>query len=467
VVAWGAGTNNTGTSPNFGQAQVPVGLSNVVAIAGGAYHSLALQGNGTVVAWGAGTNNTGTSPNFGQAVVPVGLSNVVAIAAGSYHSVALKADGTVVIWGAGTNNTGSTPNFGQAVVPVGLSNGLALAGGGFHTLVLEGNGSPSVTVQPVSQTVPAGATVQLVGMAVGLQPLNYQWQLDGTNLAGATAAVLSLAGVQLANAGTYSVTVSNAAGTVVSSNALLSVLSPPVISGQPSGQTVIAGAPVLFSVAAAGSPPLGYQWQFNSAAIVGATQSSYSLASADPTNAGTYSVVVSNAYGVAVSSNAVLTVLCPPAITTQPANRTALVGDKPSFTVTATGTTPLAYQWAFDGTNLAGASTDTLLLTNVQPAQAGGYAVVITNVAGSITSSVASLTVLQSGSIISLSLAEPTISLTFLSVAGSNYLLEYKSSLTDPAWTPLPPAVAGTGGVIVLPDTNPPVASRFYRVLSE
>ena len=106
VVAWGAGVTNAGVTPNWGQAMIPAGLSNVAAVACGGYHSLALQANGTVVAWGAGTNNTGTSPSYGQAIVPVGLSNVVAIAAGTYHSLALKADGTVVVWGAGTSKAG-------------------------------------------------------------------------------------------------------------------------------------------------------------------------------------------------------------------------------------------------------------------------------------------------------------------------------------------------------------------------
>ena len=82
VVAWG----NT----NYGQATVPLGLSNVVAIAAGDWHSLALQSNCTVVAWG---NN-----DSGQTNVPVGLSNVVAIAAGSDHSLALS-NGIVVAWG--------------------------------------------------------------------------------------------------------------------------------------------------------------------------------------------------------------------------------------------------------------------------------------------------------------------------------------------------------------------------------
>jgi len=69
-----------------------------MAIAAGGIHSLALQSNGTVVAWGAGTNNTGSWPDLGQAMVPAGLTNVVAVAAGAGHSLALKADGTVVAW---------------------------------------------------------------------------------------------------------------------------------------------------------------------------------------------------------------------------------------------------------------------------------------------------------------------------------------------------------------------------------
>src|SRR5947199_392385 len=83
LVAWGYNLH--------WQTNVPAGLSNVVAIAVGAIHSLALTQNGTVLAWG---NN-----DFGQATVPVGLSNIVAIAAGETHSLALKRDGTVVAWG--------------------------------------------------------------------------------------------------------------------------------------------------------------------------------------------------------------------------------------------------------------------------------------------------------------------------------------------------------------------------------
>jgi hypothetical protein len=495
VVAWGAGATNAGATLNFGQAIVPAGLSNVVAIAGGLYHSLALEANGTVVAWG--------ESNYGQSLVPVGLSNVVAIAGGLYHSLALEANGTVVAWGAGTANTGATPNYGQAMVPAGLSNVVAIAGGGYfslaleangtvvawgnssygqtnvpaglfnamqvasggyHNLVLEGNGGPNFTAQPVSQTVPAGATVVYAAMAVGSPPLSYQWLLNGTNIPGATAAMLSLTNLQLSDTGAYGVTVSNAVGAVASSNALLTVLSAPIIGTQPTGQTVIAGAPVLFSVAAAGSAPLDYQWQFDSAAIAGATQSSYSLASADPTNAGTYSAVVSNAYGAAVSSNAVLTVLVPPSIITQPSNQTAVAGTNVSFAVQAAGSAPLNYQWYFDQTNsLAGSDTATLYLTNVQPAEAGSYSVVLANAAGSVTGAVVTLTVQVPPAppgILSAPVygADGVFQFNVAGAAGSNYVIEASTNLTD--WTPLetntsPFSFADTNAV------NVPM--QFYR----
>jgi len=104
----------------YGETTVPIGLSNVVAIAAGASHSLALKRDGTLVAWG---NN-----DAGQTAVPVNLNNVVAIAAGYQHSLALKQDGTVVAWG--------TNNLGQTGVPPGLSNVMSIAAGGTRSLAI-------------------------------------------------------------------------------------------------------------------------------------------------------------------------------------------------------------------------------------------------------------------------------------------------------------------------------------------
>jgi len=104
---------------------VPVGLSNVVAIAAGGWHSLALKADGTVAAWGYN--------NYGQTNVPVGLSNVVAIAGGVDHSLALCADGHVQAWGY--------DNYGQSDVPAGLGNVLAVADSGYYSLALKTDGN--------------------------------------------------------------------------------------------------------------------------------------------------------------------------------------------------------------------------------------------------------------------------------------------------------------------------------------
>ena len=119
VVAWG------------GQTNVPANLTNVVAIAAGEGHSLALKSDGTVVAWGDNT--------FGQTDVPPGLSGVTAIAAGFMDSLALRQDGTVVAWGKVYDY--NSQNWIPAPAPSGLSGVGALAGGYWHNLALQSNGT--------------------------------------------------------------------------------------------------------------------------------------------------------------------------------------------------------------------------------------------------------------------------------------------------------------------------------------
>jgi hypothetical protein len=163
----------------------------------------------------------------------------------------------------------------------------------------------------------------------------------------------------------------------------------------------------------------------------------------------------------------VTTVSAAPAITVQPNGEAVLPGTNVAFQVTATGTAPLTYQWTFNGTNLPNATADTLLLSNVQPPQAGDYAVMIANLAGSVTSAVAILTVVEPLIPLNINVALSQASVSFASELGSNYLLEYKHSLEDTSWTPVLPVVTGTGGIMTLQDTNPPADSRYYRVRSE
>jgi hypothetical protein len=139
VVAWGRGDS--------GQTNVPVNLSNVVAIAAGGFHSVALKADGSVVAWGLNT--------YGETSVPANLSNVVAIAAGGWHTLALKANGTVVAWGAG-GGSNTNVDYRQNIVPAGLTNVVQIAAGLVHSLALVGSGPPVLRAPLTNPTVSAG-----------------------------------------------------------------------------------------------------------------------------------------------------------------------------------------------------------------------------------------------------------------------------------------------------------------------
>lgn len=170
----------------------------------------------------------------------------------------------------------------------------------------------------------------------------------------------------------------------------------PSITAQPQSQTVSPGSNVTFTVTASGTAPLAYQWLFNNTNIAGATTNSYIVTNAQTTNAGNYSVTVTNIAGSITSSNAVLTVSnTPPSITTQPQSQNVNAGASPNFTVVAAGTAPLSYQWFLGSTNIPGATTNSYTRSNVQTNDAGNYFVLVTNIAGSVTSLVATLTVQQ------------------------------------------------------------------------
>ncbi|MGA3282934.1 MAG: immunoglobulin domain-containing protein [Verrucomicrobiota bacterium] len=283
------------------EPNIPIGLSNVVAIASGYSFNLALKSDGTVVGWG--------DDSYGETEIPVGLSNVVAIAAGEYFSLALQSSGTVIAWGAGTGGTGNYPDYGQSIVPPGLSNVIAIAAGARHSLALLNDGSPFIVRQPLNWTVYSGMPVNLNVGVVGPPPLNNQWQFNGTNIDGATNAILVLTSVQPADAGNYTMVASNAIGTVSSSNATLNVItSPPIFASQPTNLTIFGGGNLAFAANLVGSVPMNYQWQLNGTNIVGATNALLTLTNLQWSSEGVYSLVVSNQYGVTTSSNAVLTV---------------------------------------------------------------------------------------------------------------------------------------------------------------
>src|ERR1019366_7947729 len=117
-----------------------------------------------------------------------------------------------------------------------------------------------IGIQPTNLAVPVGGVATFHVLADGTAPLSYTWSFTRTNLVAATNTVLAITNAQLTEAGTYAVEVSNAFGSEDSSNAVLSVGDPPLIIVQPTSQTVQLGAPAAFTVVAAGTAPLAYQW---------------------------------------------------------------------------------------------------------------------------------------------------------------------------------------------------------------
>ena len=166
----------------------------------------------------------------------------------------------------------------------------------------------------------------------------------------------------------------------------------PAITAQPQSQTVIAGQNATFSVTAAGTAPLQYQWSFDGNPLPGATSSLYTRIGAQPPQAGNYTVGVTNAIGGVISSNAVLTVLVPPAISLQPKGGTLPLGGILQLSVVATGTAPLNYQWSrnrialTNDARVSGVSGPTLAIVNVTADDAGSYQVAVSNLASPVTS---------------------------------------------------------------------------------
>jgi Immunoglobulin domain len=249
---------------------------------------------------------------------------------------------------------------------------------------------PAINTQPHSQTVSAGTTATFSVKASGMAPLTYHWY-RGSTAVGGNSSTLTLANVIDAKAGSYKVVVSNLAGSVTSITVTLTVIHPPVITTQPKDQTVNAGATGTFSVKASGTGMLSYQW-YHGATAVGGNSSTLPLTNVTDASAGSYKVVVSKGAGSVTSRTVTLTVIDPPVISMQPQSQTINAGATATFSVVASGTAPFSYRWYHDSTVLGG-NSPTLTLANVTSASTGNYTVVVSNGAGSVTSSAAVLAV--------------------------------------------------------------------------
>jgi hypothetical protein len=270
---------------------------------------------------------------------------------------------------------------------------------------------PMLATQPVGQTVCTGGGISLSVSAN--YAASYQWNLNGAAIPGATSPMYSVSGASAGNAGNYTVTVANPGGSVTSGVAAVTVKSPSSLTSNPTSLKLHPAQTATFSVAAQGQSPFSYQWfQIPSGAsagvaVPGATSSIYTTPGVDLTYNGTqyYAEVTDSCAAPLNSAAANLTVTAgntSPTIITQPIGVNVAPGSVPSFTVVATGTPVLSYQWfripagSTVGTSIPGATSATYTLPASATTTANdqdSYYVVVTNAFGHAISDHAPLAV--------------------------------------------------------------------------
>ncbi len=289
------------------------------------------------------------------------------------------------------------------------------------------------------------------------------WAIDGIRLATITNATFTASNIFVGYWDPYaSLTDNTNLSFGLVDNVRVEVpVTAPTITTQPQNQTVVQGSNAAFSVTANGTAPLSYQWRFNGTNLAVASASACTVTNAQSANAGTYTVVVANSGGSVTSAAATLTVNVPPLITAQPQGQTNLAGITVTLSVTASGTAPLCYRWQCAGTTYP-PGTNTFLTS-----QAGGYSVIVSNVAGLATSAVASVVFTnlpaQPGCFDSICrLTNGAIQLSMTGTAGTNYILQCTSDWV--VWSNLC-TLSATNGVFMWVD---PCATngghRFYRL---
>jgi dienelactone hydrolase len=262
--------------------------------------------------------------------------------------------------------------------------------GVYSVAVSDANGTTTcaapVKILPLRITLPPhrsgliGGDVTFHGSVQSTPPVDYQWQHDGQDIPGATNASLTLTNLSMDSLGTYSVRASNIYGSQQSRAAQL-YLGPYCVEA-PQNQIVRAGDTLELSARMLGSLPMHYWWRKSGVTLSRLTRndltSSLRFENAQPAQAGLYTLTVTNRTGAAAPSIANTTIL----VVEPPTDQEGAPGSTVTFaaTVSAGGAAVSpGFQWQFGGVNVEGANTGTLVLTNIQPANAGVYTLVVTN----------------------------------------------------------------------------------------
>jgi len=244
-------------------------------------------------------------------------------------------------------------------------------------------GPPSITRQPMAQLVILSNRLTLMATAYGQHPRTAQWFYHDAPVAGSTNTTLQIEHTKLSDAGDYWLLVSNSLATVTSHVASVTIL-PLLITSPLLDQTIKSGGTARFQATVSGPKPVRYQWQFNGASLPGATNETLKLSKLKQPHDGKYSFIVSNAFGVATSTVAKLTVLVKPVLLQPPLSQSIVQGGSATFSVGFGGNPgPFSVEWQKGSTTYASNAVagfqDFFTLQNAQAAQAGTWRVIVRN----------------------------------------------------------------------------------------
>ena len=356
-----------------------------------------------------------------------------------------------------------------AEIAGGFTYGAVVTNGGYGygnvpaVSFVGGGGSGAAGYATISNGVVTGITVTNAGGGYSSPPSVVIGVPNGY-LYGQTNSILTISNASQNSVGNYYVVVSNANGGVTSSVVTLTVLYPPSLTAQPADAYTTAYNPASFTIAAVGTQPLAYQWQFSGTNLVNATNNFLIITNVEQGNIGQYLAVITNAYGSITSSVANLFMypyLCQPF-----AGLDTYWGQTNILSVGAWGSGNLSYQWYFNGATLAGATSATLLLGGIQFTNAGLYSVVVSSILGSVTN--APYQVVVNPANVALGLFAGVI---IQGTVGYNYTIQGSTNLSDPnAWITLT-NITLTAPVQIWDDHssdvhNPSVPHKFYQVIA-
>jgi hypothetical protein len=427
--------------------QTPV---TTVADNGSIYDVVIWNSEGSVTSGTAVLTVTGTSIPPSITTQPANQTVAVGQTA-TFTVIANGAPAPTYQWQNGTTNIVGATNYTYTIPSTTMvDNGTiyrcvvtnATGSVTSNTATLTVNGiAPTISTQPINQTVTVGQTTTFTVVASGNPAPTYQWQKGTVNIAGATSASHTTPATTIADNGTiYHCVVTNPTGSVTSSAATLTVNGiAPIINAQPNNQTVPVGQTAAFTIVASGNPAPTYQWQRGTANISSATSASYTTpVTTMADNGATYRCVVTNAAGSVTSNAATLTVNgVAPTITTQPVNKTVAAAQTATFSVMVSGAPAPTYQWQKGAINISGAITASYTIPATTMADNGAtYRCVVTNSAGVVISNAATLTVTNTAPVISSrAFANPNPATVGQSVAFSVAAKDVNGDTLTYAWT--------------------------------